>query len=131
MEQDYIKRLIEEIGRVLGKIVSDLAGLKTEGQVGEIYQMVSETLKDELDFDIEELISRDDEINFLVNEKSFSHANINMLADIIYLMWNDVPENKQEKLHEKCLVLYEYLQQTSTTYSIDIQQKIETLQNDL
>ncbi len=53
---DYFLNQIDILGRVLGKIFSDLLGLKTKDQVLEI-ESVSEMFINELDFDSTELMT--------------------------------------------------------------------------
>ena len=56
-QEDFIKRQIDQLGRVLAKILSDLSGLKTQGSLSERIEVVDQTLKNSLDLGIEDLIS--------------------------------------------------------------------------
>ena len=50
MEQrDYIKRQIEQIGILLGRMLSTLLGLRSGGDTGSAIQQICGELKDELD----------------------------------------------------------------------------------
>ena len=63
MEQrDYIKRQIEQIGILLGRMLSTLIGLRSGGDTGSAIQQICGELKDELDIDIDSLASADTEI---------------------------------------------------------------------
>ena len=58
MEQrDYIKRQIEQIGILLGRMLSTLIGLRSGGDTGSAIQQICGELKDELDLDIDMLAS--------------------------------------------------------------------------
>ena len=61
MEQrDYIKRQIEQIGILLGRMLSTLLGLRSGGDTGSAIQQICGELKDELDIDIDSLASAAD-----------------------------------------------------------------------
>lgn len=56
MEQrDYLQKQIDQLGRVLGKLLADLIGLKNQGEISEGIEIISQKLKDELDLDLESL----------------------------------------------------------------------------
>jgi hypothetical protein len=55
-QEDWLIRQINQLGRVLGKILADLLGLKTRGQLGEGIEAAEQTLKNELDLNIDVLI---------------------------------------------------------------------------
>lgn len=127
MEQDYIKRLIEEIGRILGKIASDIIGLKNQGQVGEVYEIVRQNFKAELDFDMDQLLAIDNEnlIRYLTEEKGFSTVDMEKLADIWCMVAEDTTRERQFRLWTSGLTLYEYVEETGGTYSIERNGKME------
>jgi hypothetical protein len=56
-QEDYLKRQIDQLGRVLGKILSDLCGSKTRGMISSGIEAASHDLKTELDMDINTLVS--------------------------------------------------------------------------
>ena len=43
-QEDWLIRQINQLGRVLGKILSDLLGLKTQGRVSEGIEAAEQTL---------------------------------------------------------------------------------------
>ncbi len=128
-QQDYLQRLIKQIGRLLGKISSDLLGLKNNGQIADGIEIMYQTLKGELDLDIRELIHihNNDFIKTLATKKGFNNDNLNKLADILLL----IAENRQEKnkrlLYEKSLIIYEHLEKAENVYSLIRQEKIELI----
>lgn len=134
MEQhDYLQRLIEQLGRVLGKISSYLLVLKSKGQIESGIETTNQALKGELDLDIQELtnIPTDNFIETLKAKKSINNENLNKLADILLI----IAENRQDKdnktLYEKCLTIYEYLENVENFYSIIRQEKITRIKNKL
>ena len=46
-QEDFLKRQIDQLGQVLGKILADLIGLKAVGQIGEGIEASSQALKKE------------------------------------------------------------------------------------
>ncbi len=63
MEQrDFIKEQIEQLGRVLGKALSDLFKLKSSGQVSSGISAINDQLKGELDLDLDELLKKDKQV---------------------------------------------------------------------
>ena len=44
-QQDYLKKQIDQLGKVLGKIFSDLFGLKSNGQINAGLEITNQTLK--------------------------------------------------------------------------------------
>jgi hypothetical protein len=133
MEQrDYLKKQIDQLGQVLGKIFSDLLGLKSYGQINGGLEITNQTLKNELDLDIQNLldISTDDFVNTLRTQKNFTNDNLDKLAEILLLI-ADNKQSNNKKLYKKCLTIYEYLEKLENIYSLDRQWKIERIKNAL
>jgi len=133
-QEDFIKRQIDQLGRVLGKILADLFGLKTQGLVSEGIEAADQTLKNELDLNIDDLTSIPTEkfIKTLQEGKKLSNDNFDKLADILFLIAEELehqdPDNeKKKKLYERSLTIYEHLDKTSSTYSFDRHAKIEKI----
>lgn len=129
-QQDYLKKQIDQLGKVLGKIFSDLLGLKSNGQINAGLEITNQTLKKELDLDIQNLldIPIDDFVNTLRTHKNLTNDNLDKLAEILLL----IADNKQtdnKKLYEKCLTIYEYLKKAENIYSLDRQWKMERIKN--
>lgn len=126
MEQDYIKRQIEIIGQILGKVLSKMIGLKSTGNIDEAIGIVNQTFKSELDFDIDELVACTDIIAFL-NEKKIGYENIAKLIDIILFVADSFPENQKEILYKKSLLMYKYLEEKDKIFSVERHQKIDEI----
>ena len=137
-EEDWLIRQINQLGRVLGKILADLIGLKTQGQIGEGIEAADQTLKNELDLNIDDLTSIPIEkfIKTLQEGKKLSNENFGILADIFFLIAEELDQRgtdneKKKKLYERSLNIYEYLDKTGSTYSFDRHFKIEKIKNAL
>jgi hypothetical protein len=135
-KRDYLMDQIEQLGRVLGQILVQLLGLKSEGRVTDGIEIASQTLKTELDFDIDELLSIPTGIftSVLVQQKKFNNSHMEQLTEIFMLIADELyvtePQNeKTRNLYLKSLEIYNYLINNDLTYSIDRQFKIERIKN--
>jgi len=135
-QEDWLIRQINQLGRVLGKILSDLLGLKAQGRVSEGIEVAEQALKGELDLDINDLAAMPSErfIITLREEKQFTDDNFKMLADIFLILSEELDQNdrdneKKKQLLEKALIIYEHLDKTGSTYSFERHNKIEKIKN--
>jgi hypothetical protein len=133
-QEDWLMKQINLLGRVLGKILADLLGLKSQGQVGLGIEAAEQTLKNELDLDIDDLIliPTDQFIKTLQEGKNFSDEDLEKLADIFFLIAEDhdqsgIDADKKKKLYERSLTMHEYLDRKGSTYSFDRHIKIEKM----
>jgi hypothetical protein len=132
MEQrDYLKKQIDKLGHILEKLFSDLIGLKNGGQINEGLEITDQTLKNELDFDVHDLIDIPTEkfIDTLTTQKGLTNENLDKLAEILLLIADNREDNK--KLFDKCLIIYEYLEKVDSTYSLDRYWKMKRIKNEL
>ena len=133
-QEDYIKRQIDQLGRVLGKILADLMGLKTRGQASQGIESTSQALKTELGLNIDDLtlIPSDLFLTTLLDTKKFSDNNFEQLAEIMFLIAEELnikntDVGKMKQLYERALIIFEILDKTSSTYSFDRHSKIEKI----
>ena len=54
-QDDCFLKQIDILGRILGKIVSDLLKLKSKGEIMESIEITSQALKSELDLNLNEI----------------------------------------------------------------------------
>jgi hypothetical protein len=137
-QEDWLIRQINQLGRVLGKILADLIGLKTQGMVGEGIEAAEQALKSELGLNIDDLIAIPTEqfIKTLQESKKMSDDNFDHLADIFLLIAEELDQRgtdneKKKKLYERSLNIYEYLDKAGSTYSFDRHYKIERIKDAL
>jgi len=133
--QDYLKKQIDQLGKVLGKILADLIGLKNQGKASEGIEIAAQELESELDLDIEELIEipTDKLAETLITKYSMKNEHIDRFADILFELSEGFEfqdsNKKADYLYKKSLALYEYLNNTGTVYSFDRHFKIEKIKN--
>lgn len=118
-QDDYFLKQIDILGRILGKIVSDLLKLKNKGEIMEGIEITTQALKNELDLNLNDILLLQNEkiVEFLQEEKKFDNGHLDKLAEILFILGYDhVSENRINSL-EKSLTIYEYLNKNSSTYS--------------
>jgi hypothetical protein len=137
-QEDYLKRQIDQLGRVLGKLLADILGFRSKGQVNAGIETTNQVLKNELGLNIDDLISISDGdfIKILQDEKKLNNENLDNLAEILFLFAEepdspDADNSKVNMLYEKALILYEHINETSSVYSFDRHLKIEKIKNAL
>ena len=133
-KEDYLIRQISQLGRVLGKILASLLGLKASGQVNSGIEAANLELKNESGLNFDELAS----IPFESFLGKFPPAgklncdNFEMLADILFLLAEELnggdPDfEKRKRLLERSLEIYEYINAVSLVYSVERNLKIVKL----
>lgn len=122
-QQDYLKRQIDQMARVLGKIIADITGLKDQGKVNEGMEIADQTLKSELTMDMGDLlkIPKDEFIDTLLNKKQLQPENLEQFAEMLSELadgWlkQDAGE-KAKDLYEKALAIYDYIEETGSAFS--------------
>ena len=135
-QEDWFMGQINLLGRVLGKILADLLGLKARGKVGEGIETAEKALISELDLNIDELISIPVQrfIKTLQEQKNFNNEDLEKLSDIFFLIAEEYGQRgiegaKKKKLFKRSLIVYEYLDKTGSTYSLDRHTKIEIIKS--
>lgn len=138
MEQrDYLMRQIEQAGRVLGKVLANLTGLKNQGKVREGIDQTEQTLQNELDLSIEALkgIPVDRLIHALLENERIYPENFEILADLFVELGEGYDQqNLQEEskpLYQRALVLYEHVDKAGSAFSFHRHSKIQQLKHRL
>jgi len=134
-ERDYLKRQLDQLGRVLGMLIARLLGTNPEGQM-ESQAFVNQALNDELQLDIPKIIDMESEylLFTLTNEKNLNNDNLEKLAYLFLLLTedeNNLNESERKNLLQKSLIIYEYLQATSDTFSFERHTNIERIKANL
>ncbi len=131
--RDFLKKQLDQLGRVLGKMLADLLGLKQQGQVSEALNAVDESLQKALSLNLVSLIAIHPRelVAWLRQEKQFQHQHLEPMADILYeaaegfLLQNDT--DTARALWERALALYEHIQDSETTFSLERHYRIGQL----
>ncbi len=133
-QEDYIKKQIDRLGQVLGKILANLLGFKNQADILSGIESVNQAFKSELDLDLEELITVSPEkfMNTLLETKKFSEENLEKLSNIFLHLAKETDqgnlENERVKsLYEKSLCILEHIDRVSSCYSVERNSKIEDI----
>jgi len=119
-KQDFLMMQIEQLGRALGKILADLLGLKSSGNVSDAFEILSESLILELDIDFKKLIFlSDSEFKDYISDCLFKSSKLYAKLAELFIeaakMQND--GIKSFKLSEKALLLLKMEIQETKTFS--------------
>jgi hypothetical protein len=133
--KDYLKRQFDQLGRVLGKLLADLLGLKQQGQLAESLAVVDQSLQEVLTLNFRRLvaIAPQELVHRLQKEYYLEPHHLEPMADILYeaaegFLQQQDPETARA-LWERALVLYEHLEATETTFSFERHFRINQLKN--
>ena len=125
MEQkDYLMNQINEMGRVLGKILADLFRLKIQGKVSDSVQFVNHSLKQKIAFGFDELLELPARkmVDLLQIEQGFNDENLESLADLMHetAELNDLKSDSilSNHLNQRALEILEHLNDYSETFSV-------------
>lgn len=129
-KRDYLLSIIEQIGKVLAKVVD----LLKKNEPEEALDTVHKTYDRFFHMKVEELdnILENDPVNKLINEHDFDDQRLNALADLlktegdIYLK-TDKSELAKSRYY-KAMIIFEYLNQVEQVYSFDREAKISDMQ---
>ena len=124
MEQrDLLKDQIEQLGRVLGKMLADFLGLKSESQISEAIEITNQRLQDELDIDVDKLttLNKTELMDYLLDRK-LKAEHLEILSE--YMKEIGIEALKANKDNAriwlgKAIELIDIADETSRTMSFD------------
>jgi hypothetical protein len=128
-QDDYFLRQIDILGRILGKILTDLLKKKSSGEIMDSVEVTAQALKSELDIDLSSLllVGNENLVEFLKTEKKFGEQHLEKMAELFFIVGQDLKNEKALLYLEKSVTIYEYLNKTSSTYSLDRIYKIDKI----
>lgn len=122
MEQrDLLKDQIEQLGKVLAKILSDFLGFKSDGNVAQGIEISNERLQAELDIDIKKLVLLDkSELKEYLNSRKLKDVHLETLSEYL----TEIGKTKTTKVDidlylKKAIELLDYADETTKTISFD------------
>lgn len=130
-KRDYLVKQFEEFGKVIGVLL----GLKKEGKLSELSELINESVKKytTTEIDYVESLANENLIEILTQEKKLTDEQLKMLADLLFEKGNyysatDATEIKSTNCYKKSLIIYTFLKEHATlTYSLDMHYKLEIL----
>lgn len=128
--RDYFKKQIDQLGRVLGKILSDFLALKNTKGIGEAVESVVESLNAKLDLSPATLanIPSSEIVNRLISSHSFNNDSLELLADLLFRVAEERrDDNEWKRLMGQALVIFRYLETVDSTYSLERRFKMDKI----
>ncbi|MCG8475525.1 MAG: hypothetical protein MI784_08635 [Cytophagales bacterium] len=123
--RDYIQKQIDQLTKALANLLKRL--LNTPSQGDALFSEVRDSLFSE-HLDIDKILSQNslELINFLEKEYQLTNEQLAPLADILYLLAQKTVDPQLSKtIYLKALVLFNFLEQNESTFSMDRHFKIE------
>jgi len=131
-KQDYLKRQIDQLGKVLAELLGKITGSGKNTDASETLEIVSQVLDENLNWDIEQLLNipEDNFIDTIKDNQLLDDVNIETLADVFVEVAEHHSSNK-EKLLKRALMIYKYIEKSNMTFSFTRNQKMEEVQQKL
>lgn len=138
MEQrDIIKNQIEQMGKVMGKLISKFLDLKTMGDVNDAIQVTNRGLKEEVGIDVDALLScnKKDLKKWVIN-RCLGEKTIENLSGYFRMVGESKMDYQKEEAiqyFQKAIELLELSDEFSEVYSMNrmgMRKKLNSLIND-
>jgi hypothetical protein len=134
MEQrDLLKDQIEQLGKVLANILSDLLGLKSKGQTSQGIEATNQRLQGELDIDIEKITTlTKKELKDYLKNRHLRAEHLEILSECLKEIGKGkIEENKKgaKMKLEKAIELLDIADEISKTMSFDRINKKKEIEN--
>jgi len=125
-KEDFLSKQIAQLGFVLKKMFEKLIGGQSDTDFSTTVSQINAALKEELGFDLDTIegISKDELLSFLLQNQYFTPENIEIFADILARIG-------KSDFNEKALLLYEYVNAKTATFSIERNLKIQNIKKKL
>jgi len=128
-QEDKLKKQIDKVSLLLSKLINKLLQQNSENE--ESFNVISESLKSELDIDLAKVLGMNDkeEVEYLIGNKKFSIDHLREFGDLIYeLAYHTADADLKNKLNRKALIIYEYITANGKgILFLDVQYKIKEL----
>lgn len=126
--RDYLIRQIEEMGIFLALLLRRILKMKEENKQDQMETTVKEALFQELNFDVEQIVMLDDSDFLAIAKQHFTSENqLEKFADILMVLGKEIVSTfslTKANYLLKALFLFNYLQNTTTSFSYDRRNKI-------
>jgi hypothetical protein len=134
MEQrDYLMRQIEQLGQVLAEMFGRLLRIRKAGSASLSINEIRSIYSDELDLTLDLVLQTpaDEIIEVLTSRVKFMDRHLEKMAEILAetadLFAGSGLEDEARDLREKCIIIYENMQENTGAYSLDRMMKISRL----
>jgi len=137
-KEDYLKKQIDQLGRILGKVLFNSLGIQTFGEMsGPSEQADIDEIESELNLDYPLLALTEEEfLDRLKSDRRWTSQNIDLLAE--FLMNAGLNRNyfspkglNKKDLLRKALLAFEFVNESTATFSVKRQNCIDKIKNAL
>lgn len=126
--RDYLIRQVEEMGIFLAILLRRVLKMKEENQQNQMETAVKESLFQELKLDIEQIVVLENDDFLAVAKEHFTSENqLEKFADILMMLGKELVSTfslTKANYLLKALLLFNYLQNTTTSFSYERRNKI-------
>jgi hypothetical protein len=132
-QKDYILREIEKIGAMLRMIIRRLFEWKENEEQEEKLEQFASGLALESNVELENLLKlkKEDFSEYFDENKGFNAVNIELLADLFAHLSDIAESEKAIQYKMKAIELYNYIDETGRTFSMERANKLKKLNPDL
>jgi hypothetical protein len=131
--QDYIIKQINQLGKVLSKLLADVLGLKHDLKITEADSIVNSVFEKELGFNFDEFLAIKDAqfIPFLISNK-FDLASMEELANLFFEIGTSSTEKEKQIIcFSKAKIIYNHLNTERKTFSFEFMTKLNAMENQI
>lgn len=131
-QQDYILREIEKTGLLLRKILNRLTeDIENSAITTKQFEEVYTQMQNGTGIDINKILSFSETnfLEFFSQYKGFNTDNIEMLAEIMLTLGLNEESSSKQKYLDTALRLYSYCAQSSKTFSVSREHKMNIIEN--
>jgi len=129
--RDYLIRQIEEMGLFLAILLRRILKMKEEKQQEQVGAVIREALISELKLDIDQVVVMENEDFLSVVREYFTSENqLEQFADILKELGQDINQSfspTKEAYLQKSLLLFTWLQDSTTNFSYERKIKIQEI----
>lgn len=126
-------RQIEQLGQVLAEMLGRLLRIRKAGSASLSIDEIRSIYSDELDLTLDLVLATpaDEIIEVLTSRVKFMDRHLEKMAEILAetadLFAGSGQEDEARDLREKCIIIYEHMQENTGAYSLDRMLKISRL----
>ena len=131
--QDYIIKQIDQLGKVLSKLLADVLGLKHDLKITEAETIVNTVFEKDLGFNFDELLKiKDAELIAFLSSNKFDLISMEELANLFFEIGDSSTEKeKQVNCFSKAKIIYNHLNSERKTYSFDFMTKLNAMEKQI
>ena len=122
-KRDLLKDEVEQLAKVLAKILSDFFGLKVKNNIAQGIEISNERLQSELDIDIEKLLTfNKSELEVYIKNRKLTEGHLETLSEYLKevgIAKTETNKSEAQSYLAKAVELLEIADEVSKTMSID------------